>query len=161
MVLSWICIYKNANPLWKWFNYLQKLLTLTYEGIPIGIELDFHLEECKSTFKLVQILTEVTYINLWRHTGYSMKQPQTKTTPPKQPHQNNPKPKQPQTKTVPNRNNPKPKQPQTITTPCQNNPILNNPMSKQPRPKQPHVKTTPSKTTPCQNNPILNNPMPK
>ena len=31
------------------------LLRLTYVDIPIGFELDLHLEECKSTLKMVQI----------------------------------------------------------------------------------------------------------
>ena len=39
------------------------LLRLTYVDIPIGFELDLHLEECKSTLKLVQILTEINYID--------------------------------------------------------------------------------------------------
>ena len=49
--------------------------------------------------------------------GYSMKQSQTKTVPPKQSHLNSPKPKQIQTKTVPIQNNPEFKQSQTKTVP--------------------------------------------
>ena len=81
--------------------------------------------------------------------GYSMKQSQTKTVPPKQSHLNSPKPKQSHVKTVP----------------CQNSPIQNSPMPKQSHPKQSHVKTVPCqnspmskqsrvKTVPCQNSPI-------
>ena len=54
----------NVNPLLIWFKYLQKLNTLTSVDITSGFGLGLYLEECKSTFKLVQILTEANYINL-------------------------------------------------------------------------------------------------
>ena len=64
VVLSWIYIQKNANPLSIWFKSLQMLLTLTYVDITSSFGLDLHSEECKSTFILVQILTVATYIDL-------------------------------------------------------------------------------------------------